>query len=129
MAKRKGPKKAHNPPVSPSSMSSAAHSNAVTHRRNGDISTLPPVPGAQTSLGTRRINLAPPENGEVDTFFDEPEPWTFGRIVGRGAALVHMSLLPVLGLGVSMSLIFGGCCSNVRIQMAGKVINTHQASL
>ena len=51
---------------------------------------------------------------DVTPSFDTP--WTFARLVGAGAAMIHMSAPYYISLGVMTGLIFGGCCSNVRMR-------------
>ena len=67
--------------------------------------------GSWTPPGTKEINV---EKAEVR---DERKPWSFAGAMGVGAAMIHMTVPKYMSWVVMMSLIFGGCCSNVRMWM------------
>ena len=67
--------------------------------------------GSWTPPGTKEINV---EKAKVR---DERKPWSFARAMGVGAAMIHMTVPKYMSWVVMMSLIFGGCCSNVRMWM------------
>ncbi|KAK3167146.1 hypothetical protein OEA41_010272 [Lepraria neglecta] len=65
--------------------------------------------GTLTPPGTKTTNVQEEKPAEPD------RPWTFARAMGVGAAMVHMTVPKYMGFVVMTSLIFGGCCSNVRL--------------
>ena len=67
--------------------------------------------GTWTPPGTKEINV---EKAEVR---DEKKPWSFAGAMGIAAAMIHMTVPKYMSWVVMMSLIFGGCCSNVRMWM------------
>ncbi|KAK0511008.1 hypothetical protein JMJ35_006560 [Cladonia borealis] len=63
--------------------------------------------GSWTPPRTKEINV---EKAEVR---DERKAWSFAGAMGVGAAMIHMTVPKYMSWVVMMSLIFGGCCSNV----------------
>ena len=65
--------------------------------------------GTWTPPGTKEINVGKAHVRE------KKKPWSFARAMGVAAAMIHMTVPKYLSWMVVISLIFGGCCSNVRI--------------
>ena len=62
--------------------------------------------------GTKEINAAPMlENAKPARSLDGP--MTALRAIGIAGAMLHSTFPALIRWGLTMSLIFGGCCSNV----------------
>ena len=71
-----------------------------------------PTSGASAPTRTKQINAASVlEDGEVGS--NHNDPWSLGKVIATSAATTHVYLpLFINWIGI-VSLIFGGCCSNV----------------
>lgn len=72
----------------------------------------PRSPNGDVPRGIKEINVAP--------ILEHSQPGinlngklTVSRAIGMTGAMVHSALPAIISWGVTMSLIFGGCCSNV----------------
>lgn len=72
----------------------------------------PSVPSDRVPPGIKQINAAPSlENAESG--FDRDRAYALSKLVGSIGTMVHATLPALLSWGLTMGLIFGGCCSNV----------------
>ncbi len=101
MANHKKPKKAHDHAGSASNMGNSPQANGPRQRN------VPATPnGSSTPPRIKHIN--PLEGVQTGR-------WSLAKMIGVGAAWLHMTVPPYINWGIMMGLIFGGCCSNVRI--------------
>lgn len=95
-------------------MSTARQTTPASSRRQRHVD---PSVASNGSASEQKVQKVTATQSEKNTFQDTNPPWTFARLVGVGAATVHMSAPYYISLAVMSGLIFGGCCSNVRIRL------------
>ena len=81
-----------------------------SRRRTGP---LPLSPSNGVPSGTKEINAAPVlQRAKPGT--SPNDPLTASRAIAMVGIAIHDALPALLAWGMTMGLIFGGCCSNVR---------------
>lgn len=88
-------------------MSSSAQGHGPRRRRPGPSPPVTPVPS-----GTRQINAAPLLE-TAKPGIDPDAPLTLSRVIAVTVAIAHATVPTLVSWGLTMALIFGGCCSNV----------------
>lgn len=104
MVNRKRPNKAHIPAGFTSEMGTSSQASGSRQRN-----VLPATNGSSTPPKIKQKNVL--EGGKIG---GSETPWSPAKMIGVGAAWIHMTVPPYLNWAIMMALIFGGCCSNVR---------------
>lgn len=97
------------------SNATAAASSDITYpiATNSRRRSIPTVSSNTVPRGTKEINAAPMLEKNARPGIDPNGGMTVSRAIAMAGIMINSALPMLVSWGLTLSLIFGGCCSNV----------------